>query len=188
MVQDEVTPPSHRGAVLVASVRRHPLRFVTTILISLVLGFLVWVYVALATGGTRFGPGEFVVFDTEAELRAHGFFEQGAHWPGSEIHLHETERGYVLERHWLGWREVAVPVESRFGFDTASYRYGTGEFATVDRPRAGRHYHGRPLPRHVSILGADGTQRSGQLGPSVRRSFGRFRPLGPPFLSARYPN
>ena len=115
------------------SVRRHPFRFIVAIVASLFIGFILWIYVSLWSSGVRFGPGEYVSLSSASELRARGFFEQGAEWPGSVVHLHPRDGDHLLERHWLGWREVAIPVEESFdgetfGFDTASYMYGTGEY------------------------------------------------------------
>ena len=108
--------------------RRHPFRFLTTLVVSLIVWFISYLFMASVSSGFRFGPGEFVSVDSETELREDGFFEQGAEWPGSEVHLHASDDGYLLERHWLGWSEVLIPVTDDFGFDTASYRYGTGEY------------------------------------------------------------
>lgn len=94
---------------------------------SVFVTFIVWIYLGAMASGFAFGPAESVSFESREHLLERGFIDQGAHWPGSTVHLHRTEDGYLLERQWLGRREMWIEVSDDLVLDTAGYEDGPGQ-------------------------------------------------------------
>ena len=114
------------GLLIRSSIR--PLRLIVSLAVAFVIAFVVWLFFVIASTGTAFGPGEYAAFDSRRHLIDGGFRELGAEWPGSSITYERRDDGTgVLERRWLWWSEVRIPIDQDYGFDTAGYVRGPGE-------------------------------------------------------------
>lgn len=100
---------------------------VAAIVGALFVTLMVWLFFGALASGFAFGPGESVAFDSKAELLERGFVDQGARWPGSDVHLHRRAEGYLLQRQWLGMRELRVDVSDDLLLDTAGYERGPAD-------------------------------------------------------------
>ena len=103
-----------------------PFRLIVSIVAGLVFAVVVWIPLSL-TEGLRFGPGERIQFESREQAVEHAFFEHGLEWPGSNVEVRErAEGGLIIDRRWLAWSEVRLPVTADLMADTAAYQYGPG--------------------------------------------------------------
>lgn len=103
-----------------------PFQLMGHVAVSLLVMFVVWFPLALLTSGFAFGPAEPVRFSSLSEARQHVLRDYGVAWPGSTVRAEPTADGYVVERRWLWWSEVAVSLEPNLATDYASHRLGSG--------------------------------------------------------------
>lgn len=106
-----------------------PFRLIAHAVISLTMVFVVWFPLTLLTGGFVMGPAEDIQFSSLEEARRSAFSDYGMAWPGSRTKVAKTGVGYVVERRWLVWSEIRLPLETSLSTDTARYELGPGEAA-----------------------------------------------------------
>jgi hypothetical protein len=96
-----------------------PFRTIGYLLASALVFLVVWLPLAFVTGGFTMGPPENVRFSSLEEAQRKAFSNYGAAWPGSHVEARPTSTGYVIDRRWLWWTEVSLPVDAKLSTNTA---------------------------------------------------------------------
>lgn len=104
-----------------------PFRMIGHVLISMLVVAVVWVPLTLLTGGFRMGPAEEVRFSSIEQARGKAFSDHGMAWPGSRTEIHQTSDGFIVERRWLWWTEVRLPLDRNLSTNTERYDLGVGD-------------------------------------------------------------
>lgn len=104
-----------------------PFRMIAHGSVSLAVALVVWLPLALLNSGFTLGPAEYIQFNSLDQARQSAFSGYGIVWPGSRVEVRETNTGYVIERRWLWWTEVGLPMDEELATNTAAYDWGPGE-------------------------------------------------------------
>ena len=104
-----------------------PFRTMGYVLASALAFLVVWLPLVFVTGGFQMGPAEKLRFSSLEEAQQEAFSNYGAAWPGSQVEVQPTSTGYVIDRRWLWWTEVSLPLDHKLSTNTARYELGAGD-------------------------------------------------------------
>ena len=104
-----------------------PFLLIFQVLVGILVAATVWFWLSIFARGLHFGPGERVDFASREEAVDDALFGAGPAWIGSRVHVEQIGNGYLIQRTWLGWDEVAIPATKDWTIDTANYEYGFGQ-------------------------------------------------------------